>query len=63
MRGIGSNGLDLGTFYYERVDVSQPFGPPHYVATVPHDAQDPFMTNDCGRIYFDALDTVLYVDQ
>lgn len=53
-----------GAFYLERTDPAQPFGAARFIDTVPtNGVLSPFMSNDCGTMYFDALETVFYVYQ
>jgi hypothetical protein len=47
-------------FFASRPDVSQRFGLAVLLTTVPKEAQSPFMTDNCARIYFTALTTVFY---
>jgi hypothetical protein len=72
--GLTADGLHLviggadttghhGTFYFERTGIDLPFGPALYVDTIPLATYDAFMTNDCGTVYFDAIETLLYVEQ
>ena len=47
--------------YADRATVDDPF---HAATAISQpDADDPFLTEDCGRLYFDALETIFYVQQ
>ncbi len=49
-------------FYTDRTDIDGTFG----MATMlgaPADLSEPYMTDDCARLYFSALDTVFYISQ
>lgn len=54
---------DSGVFQSERPNLSARFGPARLLTTVSNIAETPFMTEDCGRIYFAGLDTVFYLAQ
>lgn len=59
-----SNGNTMQpVFYTDRADLASPFRPAKMLETVPGLVQWPYMTPDCGRIYFSALNTVWYLEQ
>ncbi len=50
-------------FYATRADLSQRFGGVVALSTVPSQVTHAYLRDDCGRIYFSAIDTVLYLEQ
>ncbi|HSD88266.1 MAG TPA: hypothetical protein VLB44_12150 [Kofleriaceae bacterium] len=50
------------TYFTDRASVSEAFGPPRLLADVSI-ALTPVMTEDCARLYFTALGSVLWVQQ
>ncbi|HSD87772.1 MAG TPA: hypothetical protein VLB44_09675, partial [Kofleriaceae bacterium] len=50
-------------FYAERAALTDRFNMPVALPSVPEQVQWPFMTADCGRIYFSALNRVFYLAQ
>jgi hypothetical protein len=59
-----SNGTLSGvqtTLYLYRPDINSPFGAGQPLAVPP--VATPFLTEDCGTLYFEALETVLYYQQ
>ena len=52
-----------GSFYAARATLDDPFDQPVALTTVPKQAAHPFLEDDCSRIYFSALSTVLYLTQ
>lgn len=53
----------LGVFYADRATLADPFGPAVRIDAVPDQAGTPFLTEDCSRLYFSGLRSVLYVPQ
>ncbi len=49
--------------YADRPNLSAPFGPAIPLVDVPAGADTPFLTDNCGRLYFSGLGSVLYVAQ
>jgi len=54
---------DQPLYYTDRPSRDQPFGPAQPLVTVPSFVQWPYLTEDCGRIYFSALNTLFYLRQ
>ncbi len=54
---------DQPVFYTDRASRDEPFGMAKPLMTVPSFVQWPHLTEDCGRIYFSALNTVFYLRQ
>jgi hypothetical protein len=52
---------DIGVFYLARDHTTDTFGAPMLVTGPPLGVQTPFMTGNCSRLYFSALNSVLYV--
>jgi hypothetical protein len=48
-------------WYASRASLNEPFGVAIELETVPADVTMPFLADDCGRIYFSALNTVFYL--
>ena len=48
-------------YYTDRATTSDHFGPARLVDTAPASVEDPYLTANCGRLYFSALDTVFYL--
>jgi hypothetical protein len=61
-RAYESTGNTFAVFYADRESIDARFGMAQPVAGVP-DVSDPFMSDDCARIYFSGLGSLLYVDQ
>ena len=67
--GSGSDGgppmqqFQSPIMYAERATVQDRFGKAQILDTVPDLVRWPFMTEDCGRIYFSALNRVFYLKQ
>ncbi|MBA3500595.1 MAG: hypothetical protein M4D80_15230 [Myxococcota bacterium] len=59
---FGSTGA-LGVLYASRATRDAPFESLISLTTVPNQAYYVFLDDNCARLYFSALDTVLYVDQ
>lgn len=61
------NGRDAGgaeaTFYVERASTAVRFGTATAITTVPSGLVSPYLTDDCERLYFTAVDRVFYVMQ
>jgi hypothetical protein len=52
-----------GVLYYTRPDVATRWSaPPAILDTLP-ELNNPLLTQDCGRMYFDALSSILYYQQ
>jgi len=51
-----------GVFYADRVDIDQHFGVAQMLDRVPRDAREPYMTANCGRVYYTGLGAVYYVE-
>ena len=49
--------------YVDRPDLTSRFSKAVALTTVPPMVTDPSITDDCGRLYFGALDSVFYVQQ
>jgi len=58
---LGSN--DNPVYYADRASLDDPFSPPRPIPTVPDAVSSPYLTEDCGRIYFSGLSTVWYLKQ
>ena len=54
---------DQPVYYADRASRDEPFGMARPLMTVPGFVQWPYLTEDCGRIYFSALNTVFYLRQ
>lgn len=54
---------DQPVYYTDRASRDEPFGMAKPLMTVPSFVQWPYLTEDCGRIYFSALNTVFYLRQ
>jgi hypothetical protein len=52
-----------GPIYTSRPSLDVRFDAFQILTTLPSQARDPFITEDCARIYFSALSTVFYVEQ
>jgi hypothetical protein len=61
-RAIESTGNTFAVFYADRESLDARFGMAQRLEGVP-DVADPFMSDDCARIYFSGLGSLLYVDQ
>ena len=53
----------VGVYYFVRDDPTQRFSGAQEVATLPDMALDPFMTSDCGQMFFDISNAEQYVYQ
>lgn len=51
----------LTTLYADRASIDQRFGAPTRLDAVPWTYGGPFLTEDCSRVLFSALDNILYV--
>jgi len=49
-------------FYSDRATLSDRFTPLRLIANAPYAIQAPYLTEDCGRLYFSALGTVFYLE-
>jgi hypothetical protein len=49
--------------YADRASLADPFNPAVALDGIPADAQTPFLAEDCSRLYFSGLGSVLYVTQ
>lgn len=54
---------DQPVYYADRASRDEPFSMAKPLMTVPSFVQWPYLTEDCGRIYFSALNTVFYLRQ
>jgi hypothetical protein len=65
--GVPRNGNQVdAVMYVDRADASATFGPSQALAGPPlgvGQIQYPFMSADCGRLYFLGLDQILYLEQ
>lgn len=59
-QGTGLSSV-YGIYYADRANVGVPFNPASLLAA--SYLPDPFMTSDCGRLYFDAIGTTFYAQQ
>jgi hypothetical protein len=50
-------------FYADRASLTDRFNMPVPLPSVPEGVQWPFLTADCGRIYFSALNRVFFLVQ
>ncbi len=62
MAGTPTSGNMLQTYYVDRPDLTSRFGMPTQIDAIPG-VTDAFLTEDCGRLYFSAIDTVFYVQR
>jgi len=53
----------FSTFYSERADLTSRFGVAKLVSSVPSELEAPFLTDNCERMYFTAVNRVFYVSQ
>lgn len=59
--GIPMGGTKMGVFWTRRADLASNFGMVANISTVPqYGITTPYITEDCSRIYFSALQTVFY---
>jgi len=49
-------------FYAERATLDERFANARVIDVAPHDVLYPYLTEDCGRLYFTALATVFYME-
>jgi len=55
---------DAPVYYMDRASIDVPFaGTPKLVESIPNRVTGPVMTEDCGRVYFGALDRYWYLEQ
>jgi hypothetical protein len=54
--------MGSGLYYVQRASIGVPFSTATLLADVPATG-DAFMTDDCARIYFSALGSILWVQQ
>jgi len=62
---IAANGGTINTrvvYYTDRATTEDHFGPIHVLETAPSGVSHPYLTANCGRLYFSALDTVFYLE-
>ena len=63
---LGESQGVYGIMYADRLDGSSQFGVAHFVDGAPLarsvDLRYPFMTADCGRLYFTGLGQILYLN-
>ena len=52
-----------GILYSDRETLAERFRPARVLASLPQGARDPFMTHDCGRLYYSLLGTIFYIAQ
>jgi hypothetical protein len=52
-----------GVFYSDRASVTDAFTTSTFLEGPPVDGQTPFLTEDCGRVYFSGLGSVFFVAQ
>lgn len=52
-----------GAMYSERATRDATFGPARAISGIPSSAQTPFMTDDCGRLYYSTTNAVVYAPQ
>ncbi len=62
LSGTSSSGMTLVVFYSDRPTIADRFRTTVPLAGVPP-ASDPFLTEDCARVYFSSLGTIAYVQQ
>lgn len=58
-----ASGSQISQAYADRDDIHHRFSIPRPIPTAPPTIVDPFVTSDCGRLYFSAVNTVLFVQQ
>lgn len=59
--GATASPIAPAVLYADRARVGDPFD--HAIALDVPAVHEPFMTEDCGRLYFDAIDTIFFVQQ
>jgi len=59
---LGSTTSGSGFYYFNRQTPGDRFGPPTLVSDVPGPS-DPFMTENCERLYFSGLGNVFWLQQ
>jgi hypothetical protein len=57
------NGGTQPVLYADRASLDVPFSKPREIDSVPNQVMFPHLAENCGRIYFSALDTVWYLEQ
>ncbi|MDB4958622.1 MAG: hypothetical protein JWO36_6191 [Myxococcales bacterium] len=57
-------GADFGIYYADRMALSSPFEPAVWLSNLPHTSgTDPFLTQNCSRLYISGLDSVFFAKQ
>jgi len=62
LRGVSVDGTKVGVWYMDRPSITSDFGAPQLLSGIP-DVTDPFLTEDCGRIYFSTAGSIWYAQQ
>lgn len=58
----GERYINQAVFYADRATLNDRFGTARVLDVAPHMIQTPYLTPDCGRLYFTALGTVFYME-
>jgi len=61
-RPDGTTKTVWGTFYSDRATLDDHFTAAREIPAVPPDIYDPYLTPDCGRVYFEGLGTIFYLE-
>jgi hypothetical protein len=61
-RPSGTSSVENGVMYADRASIDDAFGQPVLLQGPPI-VLDPFMTDDCARLYFNGLQSIFYVQQ
>jgi hypothetical protein len=61
-RGVSADATKVGVWYMDRPAITSDFGAPQLVSGIP-DVTDPFLTEDCGRMYFSTGGSIWYAQQ
>jgi len=57
-------GANEGIYYADRAALMQPFGTPVWLMDLPQTSRtDPFLTDNCSRLYISGLDSIFYAVQ
>jgi hypothetical protein len=62
LRGVSADSTKVGVWYMDRPSITSDFGTPQLVPGIP-DITDPFLTEDCGRMYFSTGGSIWYAQQ
>lgn len=58
----GQAGAMVGVWLVDRPSITSDFGPPRLLSGIP-DVTDPFLTEDCGRVYYSTAGSIWYAQQ